>query len=424
MAWCPSCRRRWRPTSSPGWTPRCDGHATRRPRRWSRPLTGCSPTPTRARRLGVRANADTGEDAARARSLGAQGIGLCRTEHMFLGDRRALIERVILAGSAGGTRAAALEALLPLQRQDFVELLDAMDGLPVTIRLLDPPLHEFLPDRTELAVKVALAEAAGQAGRGRPAAARRRGAAARVEPDARPARRPARPAHARPVRAAGPRHHRGRHRAHQGRQEPAGRDHGAAGRVRDGAAPGPRRGRDSSSSSSASRPASASTVPIGTMIELPARRAHRAPHRRRRRLLLLRHQRPHPDQVGLLPRRRRGRRVRHLPGEGRLHRLPVRDHRRRRHRPPGQDRRRGGPRHQTHPQARRLRRTRRRPRIHPLLPRRRPRLRLLLAVPRARRPARGRPRGRRRTTRPRRSDDPSTRHPRPARGRNPSWRNQ
>ena len=115
----------------------------------------------RRRRLGVRANADTGEDAARARSLGAQGIGLCRTEHMFLGDRRALIERVILAGSPD-ERADALEALLPLQKQDFVELLEAMDGLPVTIRLLDPPLHEFLPDRTELAVKVALAEAAGK----------------------------------------------------------------------------------------------------------------------------------------------------------------------------------------------------------------------------------------------------------------------
>ncbi len=115
------------------------------------------------RRLAVRANADTAADAARARSLGAQGIGLCRTEHMFLGDRRVLIERVILAGSAA-ERDEALAALLTLQREDFTELLDAMDGLPVTIRLLDPPLHEFLPDRTELAVKVALAEARGDSG--------------------------------------------------------------------------------------------------------------------------------------------------------------------------------------------------------------------------------------------------------------------
>ena len=115
------------------------------------------------RRLVVRANADTAEDAVRARSLGAQGIGLCRTEHMFLGDRRSLIERVILADTAQA-RDAALEALLPLQRKDFTELLDAMDGLPVNIRLLDPPLHEFLPDRTELSVKVALAAAGGATG--------------------------------------------------------------------------------------------------------------------------------------------------------------------------------------------------------------------------------------------------------------------
>lgn len=115
------------------------------------------------RRLEVRANADNAEDAARARGLGAQGIGLCRTEHMFLGDRRALIERVILADDAE-ERQASLAALLPLQRQDFIELLEAMDTLPVTIRLLDPPLHEFLPDRTALAVKVALAAERGQTG--------------------------------------------------------------------------------------------------------------------------------------------------------------------------------------------------------------------------------------------------------------------
>src|SRR5918994_5859730 len=114
-----------------------------------------------ARRLRVRANADTADDAARARRLGAQGIGLCRTEHMFLGDRRVLIERLVLADSVG-VRDEALEALVPLQRGDFVELFEAMDGLPVTVRLLDPPLHEFLPDRTELSVKVAVAEATGR----------------------------------------------------------------------------------------------------------------------------------------------------------------------------------------------------------------------------------------------------------------------
>jgi pyruvate,orthophosphate dikinase len=112
------------------------------------------------RRLRVRANADTAEDAARARHLGAEGIGLTRTEHMFLGDRRVLIERVILAES-GDDRDAALAALLPLQRQDFIELLTEMDGLPITIRLLDPPLHEFLPNFTDLSVRVAVAHAEG-----------------------------------------------------------------------------------------------------------------------------------------------------------------------------------------------------------------------------------------------------------------------
>ncbi|QFQ98121.1 pyruvate, phosphate dikinase [Streptomyces phaeolivaceus] len=109
------------------------------------------------RRLEVRANADTPEDAARARRFGAQGIGLCRTEHMFLGERRKLVEEMILAGD-DTERERALAALLPLQRADFTGILEAMDGLPVTIRLIDPPLHEFLPDRTELAVRVATAE--------------------------------------------------------------------------------------------------------------------------------------------------------------------------------------------------------------------------------------------------------------------------
>ncbi|MFD9937468.1 pyruvate, phosphate dikinase [Streptomyces massasporeus] len=111
----------------------------------------------RKRRLRVRANADNAEDALRARRFGAQGIGLCRTEHMFLGDRRELVERLILADT-DTEREESLKQLLPLQKQDFVQLFESMDGLPVTIRLLDPPLHEFLPDITELSVRVALAE--------------------------------------------------------------------------------------------------------------------------------------------------------------------------------------------------------------------------------------------------------------------------
>ncbi|NJP27368.1 pyruvate, phosphate dikinase [Microbispora sp. SCL1-1] len=108
------------------------------------------------RRLAVRANADTPEDAARARRYGAQGIGLCRTEHMFLGERRRLVEDLILAATPE-ERQAALDALEPLQTGDFTGIFAAMRGLPVTIRLIDPPLHEFLPDLTDLAVKVAVA---------------------------------------------------------------------------------------------------------------------------------------------------------------------------------------------------------------------------------------------------------------------------
>jgi pyruvate,orthophosphate dikinase len=112
-------------------------------------------------RLGVHANADTGLDAERARRFGGTGVGLCRTEHMFLGDRRILVERLILA-TDDVERDAVLEALLPLQRADFAELFTAMDGLPVTIRLIDPPLHEFLPPLEELTARVARAEALGE----------------------------------------------------------------------------------------------------------------------------------------------------------------------------------------------------------------------------------------------------------------------
>jgi pyruvate,orthophosphate dikinase len=113
------------------------------------------------RALYVRANADNPDDAARARRFGAQGIGLCRTEHMFLGERRALVERLILAEDES-ERTKVLAELLPMQREDFVGILTAMGGLPVTVRLLDPPLHEFLPDLTELSVRVAVAEARGE----------------------------------------------------------------------------------------------------------------------------------------------------------------------------------------------------------------------------------------------------------------------
>jgi len=104
------------------------------------------------RTLGVRTNADLPDDAAKARRFGAEGIGLCRTEHMFLGDRLPIIQRFILADTEAEEQAALVE-LEQLQRSDFLGILEAMDGLPVTIRLLDPPLHEFLPDVEELLVR-------------------------------------------------------------------------------------------------------------------------------------------------------------------------------------------------------------------------------------------------------------------------------
>jgi len=109
----------------------------------------------RAGKLAVRANADTGEDAAKAREFGAEGIGLCRTEHMFLGERLPVVRRMILAANPE-EEAAALAELLEVQRSDFEAVLEAMDGLPVTVRLLDPPLHEFLPSVEELAIAHAL----------------------------------------------------------------------------------------------------------------------------------------------------------------------------------------------------------------------------------------------------------------------------
>ncbi len=105
--------------------------------------------------LAVRANADNGPDAAKAREFGAQGIGLCRTEHMFLADDRLPIVRRMILASNPDDEAAALEELRVAQKQDFVAILEAMDGLPVTVRLLDPPLHEFLPSTGELEIKEA-----------------------------------------------------------------------------------------------------------------------------------------------------------------------------------------------------------------------------------------------------------------------------
>jgi pyruvate, orthophosphate dikinase len=115
-----------------------------------------------ARRMRVRANADTPEQARNARQRGAEGIGLCRTEHMFLGEERVAVVRKMIFADTEEEEHKALDALLPLQRNDFIGIFEAMDGLPVTVRLLDPPLHEFLPDQVELATQVAVARATGK----------------------------------------------------------------------------------------------------------------------------------------------------------------------------------------------------------------------------------------------------------------------
>jgi pyruvate, orthophosphate dikinase len=111
------------------------------------------------RKIGVRANADIPRDAIQARAFGAEGIGLCRTEHMFFAEDRIPHMRAMILADNEKDRRVALKKLLPMQRADFAGLFRAMDGLPVTIRLLDPPLHEFLPKREELMVEIAVLEA-------------------------------------------------------------------------------------------------------------------------------------------------------------------------------------------------------------------------------------------------------------------------
>ena len=115
----------------------------------------------KVRRLRVRANADTPLDSKRAIAFGAEGIGLCRTEHMFLGERRPLVERAILSAPESDERQAAFDELEKKQKQDFLEMLEVMDGKSMTVRLIDPPLHEFMPALIELETKVAVGKATG-----------------------------------------------------------------------------------------------------------------------------------------------------------------------------------------------------------------------------------------------------------------------
>ena len=295
------------------------------------------------RRMGVWTNADKPEEAAQARSYGAQGIGLCRTEHMFReGDRLEIVRGAILVANVA-TRAkaqasppastltadeqeavatfdAAMAKLEVLQQGDFEGIFKAMDGLPVVIRLIDPPLHEFLPNLEEQLVKVTRAEEHGGATEEDKRAARDDQVAARAEPDAGPARLP-----------------------------PRADDPG----LREDPDPGDPQRRRSRSSKAGGNPIAKIMIPlVGHVNELvgdaraargrgggrprggrrrrrrlqvrhddrgPARRADRGRDRRARRVLQLRHQRPDPDDVRLQPRRRRGR----LPAQVRRGRHPA-----------------------------------------------------------------------------------------------------
>ncbi len=248
------------------------------------------------RRLRVRTNADTAEDAA-------AGAPLRRPGHRAVPHRAHVPRRAPPArgephrGRGRGRQDAALAELLVLQRQDFLKIFEAMDGLPVTIRLIDPPLHEFLPDITELSVAMAVADVRGQRKKRQRKLLARGAAAARVQPDARPARRTPRHRHPRPLHHAGPRDPRGRRPAHpRGRARRAG-DHDPAGGQRARARPGQgpdradrprRRGRAARRDPAQDRHHDRAA----------ARGDDGRLDRRLRRLLLLRHQRPDPDDLG------------------------------------------------------------------------------------------------------------------------------
>ena len=341
------------------------------------------------RRLEVRANADTPEDARRARGFGAAGIGLCRTEHMFMAaDRQQKMQSMIMADDEAGRR-AALDQLLPLQQGDFEGMLEAMEGLPVTIRLLDPPLHEFMPDRFELVERITEARLRGapELGElehtlermraleeGNPMLGTRGVRLGLVHPEiyemqARAIFRAARAVHERTGRA--PRVEIMIPLVAYARELELARDRV----VRVGVEEGVAVGRDFS---------------IGTMIELPRACFVAGEVARACGVLLLRDQRPHPDRTWVLARRHRGANRSSLRRHRDRRALPLRDDRRAGCRRARADRRAARSRGPARAGGRRLWRARGRRGLDPLLPRGRARLRQLLAVPRADRAGRSR----------------------------------
>jgi pyruvate,orthophosphate dikinase len=252
----------------------------------------------KVRRLRVRANAETPLDAETARRFGAEGIGLCRTEHMFFDpDRIGAVRQMIMSETERGRR-EALARLLPFQRKDFLDLFRIMAGLPITIRLLDPPLHEFLPHKEEDIAEVARALGADAASMQRRAADLSEG-----QPDARPSRLPPGRHLSRDLRDAGPRHLRGgrgrgegnRRRAGAGDHDPAGDGQARAGHH---PRPGGRRGRPG-----LQRDGHDHRIPRRHHDRAAARLPDRRQDRRGGRLLLLRHQRPDADHLRPVARR-------------------------------------------------------------------------------------------------------------------------
>ena len=283
--------------------------ATPRParRRSGRPTSASWPGPTRSAAQGAGQCRHPGQ-SANAIERGAEGIGLCRTEHMFLGEERVAAVRTMIFADSEAEQ-AAYDTLLPLQRDDFVGIFQAMDGKPVTVRLLDPPLHEFLPDQVDLAVAVALAKEQGRttvevgsdeaaldqadrdAGQGqRPA---------RGQPDAGAARGAPGDPQAGPVRHAGPGHHRGRGQGQGRRRQPDRGDHDPAGRDPRGAVPAAR-GAGAGGPPDPGRPGPGARGAVGDDDRAAPGGPGRGRDRRGGRVLLLRHQRPHPDRVRVL----------------------------------------------------------------------------------------------------------------------------
>ena len=337
------------------------------------------------RRMKVRTNAETPADARMARSFGAEGIGLCRTEHMFFDDDRIVAMREMILSDVEADRRAALARLLPMQRSDFLELFEIMAGLPVTIRLLDPPLHEFLPKSAEEIAEVAAAMKVS-------AEKLRQRTEALHEFNPMLGHRGCRLAVSYPEIAEM------QARAIFEAAAEAGRRTGApvvpevmvplVGLVEELDFVKARI--DRVASEVAKETGTVVDYLIGTMIELPRAAIRAGSIAERRRVLLLRHQRSHADHLRHLARRRLvlpG----DLPAEGNHRAGPLRLAGHRRRRRAGAHGRRQGQGDSPRLEARHLRGAWRRPRLDPLLRDGRAGLRLLLAFPRADRPPGSRP---------------------------------